>query len=307
MTRTGNTTRGGRGRVKLESQLHPRPTDQPQDSVQEQIHRAALHAGPAIAALARAGYAAKGVVYVLIGGLAVLAAAGTRGQTTGSKGALASLLDQPYGRVILAVVAFGLAGYALWCFVRALFDPEREGTDAKGIRKRVFQFGKGVIHVALVVAVVGMIRGAARSGEDGEGARDWTAWLMSFPLGVWMVAAVGMGVLGYGALQIYKGWTTDLDDQLSFGRMSPGAAKWAIRFSRFGMAARGLVFGIVGLFLVIAAYRANPQAAKGVGEALATLERQPYGRVLLGTVALGLVSYGLYQFILARYRRIEGS
>src|SRR5215203_6013686 len=181
MTRTAESTRGSRGRVKLESQLHPRPTDQPQDQIQEQIHRAALHAGPAIAALARVGYAAKGVVYVLVGGLAVLAAAGNGGQTSGSRGALHTLLERPYGRVILAVVAFGLAGYALWCFVRAVLDPQRDGTGLKGVAKRAANFGKGVVHVALVLAVVQMIRGTG-GGDDGAGARDWTAKLMSMPM-----------------------------------------------------------------------------------------------------------------------------
>ena len=308
MTRIADSTRGHRGRVRLESQLHPRTPDQPQDAIpdqiQEQIQRAALHAGPAIAALARAGYAAKGVVYVLVGGLAVLAAAGYGGQTAGSRGALHTLLDRPYGRVILAVVAFGLAGYAVWCFVRAVLDPQRDGTGLKGIGKRAFHFLKGVVHVALVLAVVQMVRGSG-GGDDGAGARDWTARLMSIPMGIWLVGAVGFGVVGYGARQIYRGWTSDLDKRLSLGRMNPAAAKWTVRFSRFGMAARGVVFGVIGLFLVVAAYRHNPQEVRGVGETLATLQRQPYGPVLLGAVALGLVAYGLYQFILARYRRIE--
>ena len=289
------------------------PTAGPADQIQEKVHRAALHAGPAIAALARAGYAAKGVVYLLVGGLALLAAVRSRlpfaapqGATTGTRGALASLLDQPYGKAILCVVAAGLAGYALWCFVRAVFDPERDGKDAKGVGKRAFNFAKGLVHAGLVAAVVGMVRGTASgAGDDGNQARDWTAWLMSFPLGVWLVGLVGLGVTGYGARQVYKGWTADLDDQLSLRRLGPGAARWTVRFSRFGMAARGVVFGIIGMFLVVAAYRANPQEVKGVGEALAALERQAYGPVLLAVVALGLVSYGAYQFILARYRRIE--
>lgn len=277
------------------------------DRIQAEVNRAALHASPAIAALARAGYAAKGAVYVLVGGLAFVAAMGSGGETTGSRGALRSLPDQPYGRVILAVVAFGLAGYALWCFVRAVLDPERAGSDAKGLAKRAFQFVKGVIHVGLVIAAIGILRGtAARSGGEGGRAQDWTAWLMTFWWGVWLVGIAGLAVMAYGATQIYKGWTSDLDDQLSLGRMNPTAARWTVRFSRFGMAARGVVFGIIGVFLVLAAYHANPQEVKGVGEALAALERQPYGPFLLGVVALGLIAYGLYQFILARYRRIEG-
>ena len=282
-------------------------TANPVDRIQAEVHRAALHASPTIAALARLGYAAKGVVYVLIGGLAFLAAIGSRQDTEGSRGALHTLLDEPFGRVILALIAFGLAGYAVWCFIRATLDPERSGGGLKGVGKRAFNSLKGVIHVALVIAVIDMIRGAAAAaiGDEDEGIRDWTAWIMSFPLGVWLIGAVGLGVMAYGAVQFYKGWTSDLDDQLSLGRMGPGAARWTVRFSRFGMAARGFVFGVIGVFLVLAAYRANPREVRGVGEALATLQRQPYGPFLLGGVALGLVAYGLYQFILARHRRIE--
>jgi hypothetical protein len=277
----------------------------PVDQLQAEVNRAALHAGPAIAALARAGYAAKGVVYVLIGGLAFLASIGSRADTPGSKGALRTLVDEPYGRVMLTVVAIGLAGYALWCFVRAIFDPERDGTGFKGLGKRAFHFLKGVVHVLLVWAVVNMVRGAGGGGGDDDGVRDWTAWLMSFPAGVYLVGAIGLGILGYGIRQVHKGWTADLDDQLSLGQMNRTAAHWTVHFSRFGMAARGIVFCVIGAFLVTAAYHANPSEAKGVGEVLAAVERQPYGPVLLGAVAAGLVAYGAYQFILARYRRIE--
>ena len=275
------------------------------DQLQAEINRAALHAGPAITATARLGYAAKGVVYVLVGGLAFLAAVSSRGATTGSRGALRSLLEQPYGRVMLTLVAIGLAAYALWCFVRAVVDPQRDGTDAKGIGKRAFHFGKGIIHAGLVAAAVGMIRGSTRAADDGDSVRDWTAWLMAFPLGVWLVGIAGLAVVGYGARQIYRGWCADLDKRLSLGRMNPAAARSTVWFSRFGIAARGLVFGIIGLFLVVAAYRHNPREVKGVGEALGTLARQPYGPYLLAAVSLGLVAYGGYQFILARYRRIE--
>ena len=271
---------------------------------EQAVHRAALHAGPAIALLARAGYAAKGVVYALVGALAVLAAAGHGGSTTGSRGALRSLLDKPYGLAILAVIAVGLGGYALWCFVRATLDPERDGTNAKGVAKRLGQFGKGVVHAALVVAVIGMMRGAGPGDDDGR-VRDWTAWLMSFPLGIWLVGIAGASVVVYGLRQLHRAWNVDLDDQLDLGRMGAALHQWTIRFSRFGMAARGVVFGLIGTFLVLAAWRSNPGEARGVGGALRTLQQQPYGPFILGAVALGLVAYGAYQLILARHRRIE--
>lgn len=278
---------------------------QAEQAARQAVRDAALHAGPTIEFLARAGYAAKGVVYGLVGGLALLAAFNSGGQTTGSRGALRSLLDQPFGQVLLGVIAAGLAGYALWCFVRAVFDPERDGTGWKGLGKRAFQFGKGVVHVGLVVAAVGMIRGTGGGGDDDRGLEQWTAWLMSFPAGIWLVGIAGAAVALYGARQLYRAWTTDLDDQLSLGRMGPTAARWTIRFSRFGMAARGVVFAVIGGFLIAAAMHSDPSEAKGVGGALRTLEQQPYGPILLGLVALGLMAYGAYELIRARYRRID--
>ena len=278
------------------------------DDIQAGVHRAALHASPAIAALARAGYAAKGVVYVLVGGLSLLAAAGSGGATTGSRGAMRTVLTGPFGRVVLALIAFGLASFALWCFVRAFLDPQRDGTSAKGWARRAGEFGKGVVNGALAVAAVGLLRGSAAassSGGDGQNVRDWTARLMSFPMGAWLVALVGLGVLAYGLRQVYRGFTADMKDPLDLGKAGPAARAWAVRLSRFGTGARGVVFAVIGVFLTLSAYHANPGEAKGVGEALRTLAQQPDGPVLLGVVALGLVSYGTYQLLLARYRRIE--
>lgn len=271
----------------------------------EQVAReAAATARPTIEILARAGYAAKGVVYTLVGGLALLAAVGSGGSTTGSRGALQTLLHRPYGMALLAVVAAGLAGYTLWCFFRALFDPEGKGRDARGIAKRVVHFGKGVIHAALVFAVFQMIRGVGHGGDDDRGARDWTAWLMSFPRGIWLVGAAGVAILLFGLRQIYRAWAIDMDEPLDLGKMGVAAHVWTARFSRLGMAARGVVFSLIGTFLVLAARHENPTAARGVGGALDALRAQPYGAVLLALVALGLIAYGGFQFILARYRRI---
>lgn len=273
--------------------------------VHQEVRHALRSASPWIARLARFGYAAKGTVYCLIGLLALLAAVGIGGQTTGSRGAIESLLGQPFGQVLVAIVAIGLAAYAMWCFVQAIEDPEQDGSDAKGIAKRFAHFGKGVIHLGLVFAAIGMVIGTQGGGGEENRADQWTSTLMSFPLGIWLVAAVGLCVLGYGLWQLYRGWVAKLDDQLNLYSLSAAAHKWVVRICRFGIGARGVVFGIIGTFLVIAAYHSNPSEAKGVGDALGTLREQPYGPWLLGVVALGLMSYGIYEFVRARYRLIE--
>jgi hypothetical protein len=274
------------------------------DELKTRARRAALHASPWLARLARFGYAAKGVVYVLVGLLALLAAVGA-GSARSSRGALRALLGHTGGTILLAGIGFGLAAYALWYFVLAIRDPESYGSDFKGIAKRIGAAGKGVVHVALVVAVVRMIRGTRGGGGDDDGAvDDWTARFLSLPMGRWVVIVAGLCVVGAGVLQLYKAWRADLDDQLDLSRLGRSAHGWAVGVSRFGLAARGVVFGIVGGFLAAAGWHADPHEAKGLGEALRYVHHQPYGPWLLGTVALGLIAYGAYEFILARYRRI---
>ena len=275
----------------------------------DHVNAAVRQVSPFIRRFARCGYAAKGVVYVIVGGLAAAVAFGRGGQTTGSRGALQALLEQPFGRVLLGIVAFGLACYAAWQFIRAVEDPEHEGADGKAVAKRAGLFVSGVIHVGLVVAAVAMVGGGGGGGDgSGDGsAQDWTATLMGYPLGRWLVATVGLVVGGYGVHQLVRAYKADLDSQLVLAGLSATTQQWVRRVSRFGMAARGVVFGIVGLFLLLAAWRHDPGEARGLGGALHSLQEQGYGPWLLGAVAVGVIAYGGYQFVLARHRRIEGA
>lgn len=260
---------------------------------------------PAIQWLARAGYAAKGVVYCLVGALALLAAFGNGGQTTGSKGALQNLLGKPGGVVLVSILAVGLAGYALWCFVQAINDPDRKGSDAKGMAIRVGRFVKGLVHVSLVVAAVGMVTGRG-SGGDGESNIDkWTAKLMNLPFGIWLVGIAGACVVGYGVYQLVRAWRVDLDKMLDLHELDAKARRPVIHISRFGIGARGVVFGVIGGALILAALHTDPGEAKGVGGALQFLAARPYGPWLLAAVALGMMSYGVYEFLRARYRVIR--
>lgn len=281
------------------------PADDLRARAERAARRAVLHAGPVIRFLARTGFAAKGVVYCLVGGLAVLATVGSRGDVTGSSGALQTLLRQPFGKFILALIAVGLAGYALWCFVLALRDPEQYGHGAKGWGKRAGKFATGIIYAGLVLAVVGMIRGTGGNAGDDRNVQDWTARLMSFPLGIWLVGIVGGVVMAVGARELLAARTTDLDDRLALGRMNPAARRWTLCVSRFGMAARGVVFGVIGGYMARAALHANPHEAKGVAGALRALQSRPHGTVILAVVALGFIAYGVSMLILARHCRIE--
>ncbi|MEO6435962.1 MAG: DUF1206 domain-containing protein [Tepidisphaeraceae bacterium] len=278
------------------------------DQANADLRQARHKAGPFVEGFVRFGYAAKGVVYCVVGSLAAIAAFGSGGDATGSRGALDKISHQPFGWVMLAIVAVGLSGYAMWQFIRSIEDPEDEGSNAKAIFRRIGIFGSGLIHLGLVIYAVNIIIGwRRRGGGDDESARSWSATAMSYPMGRWLLAAAGIGLLCYGVWQLIRSFQSNLDKRLHLGEIKPETRRFVVQVSRFGLAARGIVFGIMGIFLALAAWHHNSSQAKGVGGALDALQRQPYGPWLLGIVALGLIAYGIYQFVEARYRQITST
>jgi hypothetical protein len=256
---------------------------------------------PLIEKLARTGYAVKGLVYGLVGFLALRAALGAGGETTDAQGAISAIGDEPFGEALLWLVAVGLAGYSLWRFIQALGDPDHEGSDAEGLVKRVGYAGSGAIYAGLAYSTLRLVTG---NGDGGNGASSWTAMLMEQPLGPWLVGAAGLVTIGIGVYQFVRAYRASFFDRFRKGSMSAAERTWTRRLGRFGLAARGVVFGIIGAFLLQAAFRANPGEARGIGGALDALAAQPYGPYLLGAVSLGFVSYGVYCGLQARYRRI---
>lgn len=259
--------------------------------------------------LARAGYAARGVIYLIVGGLAALAAWGSGGGTTDSKGALTQLLQAPFGKLLLALVAAGLICYAIWRSAQAVLDADGHGTDANGLAVRAGLATSAVIHVGLALFAISLLTGwgiggggAGGGSQGGNSSQEWTAWLMSKPFGQWLVGGVGLAIVGAGIAHFVKAWKAKFERRFDMG---PDERRVITPISRFGLMARGTVFLIVGGFFLTAAIRQNPEEAKGLSGALETLQAQPYGWVLLAVVALGLVAFGLYSIIEAIYRRIQ--
>lgn len=259
-------------------------------------------ANPWVERLARLGFAAKGIVYALVGLLAAQAAFGSGGQKTDAQGALRTIVTQPFGQILLSLVAIGLLGYALWRFVEAAADPEHKGSDAKGILQRCSYVGNGLIYAGLALTAARIVLGS--NGSSGNASRDWTARLLAQPFGQWLVGTVGALVIGLGVYQFYAAYKAKFRQKLKLDEMSNAEQAWTVRIGRLGLAARGVVFAVIGFFLIQAARQSNPNQARGLGGALESLEQQPYGSWLLGTVALGLIAYGTYYIIQARYRKI---
>jgi hypothetical protein len=273
------------------------------DAADEVAEKVGKH--PWVERLARFGYAAKGIVYIVVGALATLAALG-EGETTGTQGALRSIARQPFGRVMLGIVAFGLIAYVIWRFVQAITDADDKGTDAKGIALRLGYTGSGFIYAGLAYSAARILFGAREDGRP-DAAESWTASVMEFRYGNWLIVLAGLSVMGYGLYQCYKGYAAKFRKRLKIGEMSERGVLWAMRSGRFGFIARGVVFLIVGGIMIQAALRYGSTKVKGLDGALQLLIQQSYGKWLLGIIALGLVAYGLYMLIEARYRRIAGS
>lgn len=247
------------------------------------------------------GNAAKGVVYCVVGLLAFEAARGGGG-TEGSQGAVREIGRQPFGSLLLTVLALGLVSYALWRFAQAFPDVGRLGSDAGALVRRAAYFVSGVIYGFLAVVAVRLVLGSSGGSGSQEGV---AAAFTSSNAGRIVLGAAGVAIVCVGIHQIASGAKAGFMKRYRLGEMSERARHVAKRTGQAGMAARGLTFGIVGVFVVKAALDADPNQTKGLGEALGTLASQPYGPYLLGAVALGFICYGVYCFFRARYYRLE--
>lgn len=254
--------------------------------------------------LARFGYTVKGIVYAIIGVLAVQAAFSAGGKTTDTKGALHSIAAQPFGSFLLAITAIGLLGYALWRFVQAINDPEHKGTDTQGIATRLGYAISGLIYVSLAFEAVHIVMDAGGS-SDGKSTEDWTALVLRQPFGRWLVGTAGALIIGIGFYRLYQAYKVKFRKQLDLRRLNWKQETWVIRISRLGIAARGIIFVMIGFFLIQAAVQFDSSKARGLDGTLQTLAQQPFGKLLLGLMAMGLIAYAAYLWIQARYNRIK--
>ena len=254
--------------------------------------------------LGRAGYAANGLVYGVIGVLAMQAALGEGGDTTDPAGALGHIVQAPFGRLLLAVVAVGLAGYALWRMLQAALDTEHRGSQIKGIVSRCGYAIAAFAYVGLALSALAMLTGGpAQPGED-QSTQDRTAWLLGQPFGSWLVVLVGIVIVGVGLNQFILAWRGTLDRELQTHELDPRLRSVVSVAARLGNTARGIAFGLIGAFLVLAGIQARPDQARGLGGALNSLAEQPFGPWLVGLVGLGLIGYGVHMLVAARYRRM---
>jgi Domain of Unknown Function (DUF1206) len=251
--------------------------------------------------LARAGYAARGVVYALIGLLAIRLAQGLETKRPSQQGAMQEIADQPFGQTLLVLTAIGLAGYALWRLTQAVVGHTPEYGQHSAM-DRAGAVGSGIAYAGLCVLAITVLRGTA--GNSSAKTKQTTAGVLDWTGGRWLVGAVGLAFIGIALYQAYLGLSKKFLEYSKTGQMTPGVLKAFTALGVAGLVARAVAFALIGIFVFKAAYDYSPKDAVGIDGALARLTEQTHGTTALIVVAAGLIAFGAYSIADARYRKI---
>jgi hypothetical protein len=250
---------------------------------------------------ARFGYAARGIVYLATGLIALLAAVELRGAAVGTEGALAAAAGWPLGQVWLTLAGVGLVAFSAWRVAQAVFDADRLGGSRLALVKRA---GKGIsalVHLALAWTALELSDAIGDISEDAE-ARAQAAAVLALPFGRLLLLGVGAAVGLAAAGNLFKGARHTFEHDLV---CLEGMRRWALRLGRFGYIARGVALAFVALYLAEAALTGDADQARSLGGALQTLESRPGGSLVLAAVAAGFGAFGIYGLVQARWRRIR--
>ncbi len=256
--------------------------------------------------LERLGYVVRGVLYAVMGFLALrIALATPGGKATDLSGSLVWLIGNPLGKVVLIVTIVGLVAYSLWGFVRAIYDPLHRGRDAKGIAARIGFVTSAVSYLAIALFAITILAGQGSASNDST--QKTVSTLLANPGGGFFTILLGVISIGIGIGQFIEAYRATFKNDLKAAEMSRSERDMAIGLGRFGMAARGVTFLVIGWFLIQAGIHHDPAQVHGFGGAFLFLLAQPYGRWLLGIIAVGFIALGLHSFACARWVRLLGS
>lgn len=246
--------------------------------------------------LARVGLTARGVVYLVMGWLAIAVARGARAHVD-QRGVLAEILGQPAGAALVWLMAIGFAAYALWRFSEAAFGVTGEGS---GAGPRLKSLARGIAYSGLAFSAVALLHGAraTQSGQQGHLAGT----LMQHTGGRLLVGTAGLVVIVIGVLMVHEGWSKKF--LRYFGALPAHTLRWVVQLGRIGTVARGIVFGVTGFLVLVAAWSANPAKAGGIDEAFRALLAHPYGAALVAILGVGLMIFGVYGLAEAAWRRV---
>ncbi|MFI9105400.1 DUF1206 domain-containing protein [Streptomyces fildesensis] len=264
--------------------------------------------GSAVEWAARWGIATRGVIYVLIGALAIQVALGGNGKQADRGGAVEQIAGQPFGRVMVWVVGLGLVGMALWRLSEALFGAA--GPDGHKTSKRLASGGRFVFYGLAAYSVIAFAlaksasEGASKGGSSDQQSKDWTAKALDLPLGQWLVGAAGVALVAAGLWIVIRAGQRKFRKHLKLGEMSRRTRQVVEFLGVAGGVCRGVVFATAGGFAVAAAVKYDPDQAKGLDDTLRSFRETPAGPWLLVAIAVGLALFGAFSFAMARWRKI---
>lgn len=261
---------------------------------------------PALELLERAGYIVRGLLYAAMGVFALGLALGVGGTATDQSGSLVILTGGPAGKVMLFAVVAGLGAYALWGFVRAVYDPLRRGKDASGIAERLGFVWSGIAYSAIALFALHLIAGSG-SAKHHDGTQEAIARVLTLPAGRLVAIGIGVVAIGVGLGQFVDAYRAIFKKDLKRAEMGKAEKTIVDTLGRLGYFSRGVTFTLVGWFIVQGGMANDSSKVHGFGGAFLFLLVQPFGRVLCGAVALGFVALGLHSFACARWVRLLGS
>jgi hypothetical protein len=255
--------------------------------------------------LARLGLAGRGVLYALVGLLAIRVAHGDHAPDAKSvdrQGVLRDIADKPGGRWLLIAIAVGFAGYAIWRFVEAVLDP-----DQHGVGHRLMSFARGCLYAGFCWSAAAFVVHPNRSGSSNKTNHDVSATVMRWPMGTWLIAAGGIAVFGAGLWNGYRAVTRKYEKSLKLGEMSARTRRIVTAVAITGLLARMAAFCLVGAFVFRAAINFDPHEAVGIDGALRKLGQAAHGPMLITIVGVGLMAFGAFSLVEARYRKVLDS
>ena len=261
---------------------------------------------PTLEFLERAGYVVRGVLYAAMGGLALGLALGIGGVATDPSGTLVILTGNPAGKLLLVAVVIGLGAYAIWGFVRAIFDPLRRGRDASGIMQRLGFAWSGIAYTSIVFFALRLLIGSP-TAKSHDSLQTNIARVLSYPAGEYLTIGIGAIAIAVGIAQFVEAYRAIFKRDLKRGEMTEAERKVVDFLGRMGMIARGVTFTLVGWFVIQGGLHHDSSKVHGYGGAFLFLLTEPFGRLMLGLVALGFIALGLHSFACARWVRLLGS
>ncbi|MGM0855060.1 MAG: DUF1206 domain-containing protein [Bacillota bacterium] len=258
---------------------------------------------PWIRGFARIGYISRGIVYMLIGALSVMAALGVGGSTSDSSGAFSAVASKPFGEVLLWILGFGLIGIVLWRLIQVVKDPEHVKNDGKSLFRRLANLISGIAYGSLTYNAFAIATHAKSSGSGSK--QTLSAKLLSQPFGQWIIGIVGLIIIGYAVYEVHKAYTEKYTNKFKRHEMSEKEWELGRKTGKLGLYSRGTVFLLIGYFFIQTAITADPDKTKGLDGALSKIAQQPYGQWLLGLIAVGLFLYGVFQILKGKNRHMS--